>query len=150
MPQQQFDALLFDVGGIFLLPDPRVLGPLLEDHGGDPSIAAHRRAHYAGMAAKSAAGAAESDWHPYNDAYVRALGVPEHEQELASYVLEHTRNGVLNAHKLYCGDVVSADGKRQPFALANGILFLESDGGKQLMDDMQKACDQGSDPANRM
>ncbi|MFZ9483359.1 MAG: HAD family hydrolase [Ilumatobacteraceae bacterium] len=93
MPQQQFDALLFDVGGIFLLPDPRVLGPLLEDHGGDPSIAAHRRAHYAGMAAKSAAGAAEQDWRPYNDAYVRAVGVPEHEQELASYVLEHTRNG---------------------------------------------------------
>lgn len=93
MPQQQFDALLFDVGGIFLLPDPRILGPLLDEHGGDPSVAAHRRAHYAGMAAKSAAGAAEHDWSPYNDAYVRALGVPDHEQQLASYVLEHTRNG---------------------------------------------------------
>ena len=88
----QFDAILFDAGGIFLLPDPLVLGPLLEYHGGDPSVATHRRAHYLGMAAKSAAGAAEAFWRHYNDAYVRAVGVPEHEVELASLVLEKTRN----------------------------------------------------------
>ena len=27
-----FDAILFDAGGIFLLPDPTVLGPLLRPH----------------------------------------------------------------------------------------------------------------------
>jgi hypothetical protein len=69
-----FDAILFDAGGIFLLPDPTVLGPLLAYHGGDPSISAHRRAHYAGMAAKSAAGAMEKFWHDYNEAYVRSVG----------------------------------------------------------------------------
>ena len=37
----------------------------------------HRRAHYSGMAAKSAAGAEEQFWHDYNEAYVRAVGVPE-------------------------------------------------------------------------
>jgi len=89
---QKFDAILFDAGGIFLLPDPTVLGPLLAYHGGDASIAAHRRAHYAGMAAKSAAGATEKDWHDYNQAYVRSVGVPEDDVALAALVLEHTRN----------------------------------------------------------
>ena len=92
MPVGNFDAILFDAGGIFLLPDPTVLGPLLAYHGGDPSIGAHCRAHYAGMAAKSAAGSGERDWHDYNVAYVRAVGVDEHEVELAANVLEHTRN----------------------------------------------------------
>ena len=92
MALPNFDAILFDAGGIFLLPDPTVLGPLLAYHGGDASIAAHRRAHYAGMAAKSAAGANERFWHDYNLAYVQSVGVDEDEVELAATVLEHTRN----------------------------------------------------------
>jgi putative hydrolase of the HAD superfamily len=87
-----FDAILFDAGGIFLLPDPTVLGPLLAYHGGDSSIEAHRRAHYAGMAAKSAAGSTEKFWDDYNLAYVQSVGVPEHEVQLAATVLEQTRN----------------------------------------------------------
>jgi len=87
-----FDAILFDAGGIFLLPDPTVLGPLLAYHGGDPSEAAHRRAHYAGMAAKSAAGATEKLWDDYNLAYVRSVGVHDHEIELAAEVLGRSRN----------------------------------------------------------
>ncbi|MEQ1873006.1 MAG: HAD family hydrolase [Ilumatobacteraceae bacterium] len=87
-----FDAILFDAGGIFLLPDPTVLGPLLAYHGGDPSEAAHRRAHYAGMAAKSASGATEKFWDDYNVAYVRAVGVFEHEVDLAADVLGRSRN----------------------------------------------------------
>jgi putative hydrolase of the HAD superfamily len=89
---ETFDAILFDAGGIFLLPDPTVLGPLLAYYGGDGSIAAHRRAHYAGMAAKSAAGSHEQFWHDYNVAYVRSVGVPEDEVAFAATVLEHTRN----------------------------------------------------------
>lgn len=92
MTAVNFDAILFDAGGIFLLPDPTVLGPLLAYHGGDPSIGAHRRAHYAGMAAKSAAGSDERDWGTYNRAYVVAVGVPDDEVELATTVLEQTRN----------------------------------------------------------
>ncbi len=92
MALPNFDAILFDAGGVFLLPDPTVLGPLLAYHGGDPSIAAHRRAHYLGMAAKSAAGAQEQFWHDYNEAYVRAIGVPDDEVEWAAAVLERTRN----------------------------------------------------------
>ena len=92
MALPNFDAILFDAGGIFLLPDPTVLGPLLAYHGGDPSVAAHRRAHYAGMAAKSAAGATERFWHDYNLAYVQSVGVPEAEVALAALVLDQTRN----------------------------------------------------------
>lgn len=92
MALPNFDAILFDAGGIFLLPDPTVLGPLLRYHGGDDDIDAHRRAHYKGMAAKSAAGAQEKFWHDYNEAYVRAVGVPEHAVEAAAIELEHTRN----------------------------------------------------------
>ena len=36
----KFDAMLFDAGGILLLPDPTVLAPLLAPYGGDPSIEA--------------------------------------------------------------------------------------------------------------
>ena len=92
MLAQNFDAILFDAGGIFLLPDPTVLGPLLAYHGGDPAISVHVRAHYAGMAAKSAAGSTEGFWHEYNEAYVRAAGVPDEEVALAALVLERTRN----------------------------------------------------------
>ena len=92
MALQNFDAILFDAGGIFLLPDPTVLGPLLAYYGGDPSIEAHRRAHYAGMAAKSGAGVGEAFWHEYNIAYVRSVGVPDADVELAAMVLSRSRN----------------------------------------------------------
>lgn len=92
MAHPHFDAILFDAGGIFLLPDPTVLGPLLAYYGGDLSIEVHRRAHYAGMAAKSGAGVGEAFWHEYNVAYVRAVGVPDEEVALAAEVLALHRN----------------------------------------------------------
>jgi FMN phosphatase YigB (HAD superfamily) len=87
----RFDAVLFDAGGVLVLPDPTVLGPLLAYFGGDPSIEAHRRAHYAGMKAKSDADEVEGAWGVYNDAYVAALEVPVHERVEAAEVLERTR-----------------------------------------------------------
>ena len=93
MTLPNFDAVLFDVGGVLLLPDPRVLGPVLEFYGGDGSQEACVRAHYAGMAAKSAAGVLEKDWDAYNRAYVRSVGVPEHDFEQALTEFELTRNG---------------------------------------------------------
>ena len=92
MLARNFDAILFDAGGIFLVPDPTVLGPLLAYHGGDPALSVHLRAHYAGMAAKSAAGKLEHDWGDYDEAYVRSVGVYDHEIELAAMILGRTRN----------------------------------------------------------
>ena len=91
----RFEAILFDAGGVLVLPDPTVLGPLLAYYGGDPSVEAHRRAHYAGMAAKSAAGSGEAFWAEYDHAYVRSVGVPEADVEAAVNVLHLTRNAYL-------------------------------------------------------
>jgi putative hydrolase of the HAD superfamily len=95
MGGSRFDAILFDAGGVLVLPDPTVLGPLLTYYGGDPSIDAHRRAHYLGMAAKSHAGSDEHFWHEYNIAYVRSVGVAVHEQDAAAETLDRTRNALI-------------------------------------------------------
>jgi FMN phosphatase YigB (HAD superfamily) len=91
----RFDAVLFDAGGVLVLPDPLVLGPLLGYYGGDDSIEAHRRAHYAAMRAKSDAGAAEGNWSDYNLAYVRAVGVSSRDESEAAQVLDLTRHAPL-------------------------------------------------------
>lgn len=90
-----YDAILFDAGGVLVLPDPTVLGPLLEPYGGDPSIERHRRAHYAAMAAKSREREAETEWDSYNVTYVRSVGVREELVEHAIVVLDHTRTAHL-------------------------------------------------------
>ncbi len=92
---QRFDAILFDAGGVLVLPDPVVLGPLLAYYGGDPTVGAHRRAHYAGMAAKSVAGSGEAFWDEYTHSYVRTIGVVEGDVEGAVTALQHTLNAYL-------------------------------------------------------
>ena len=92
---RRFDALLFDAGGVLVLPDPTVLGPLLAYYGGDPSIDAHRRAHYAGMTAKASVGAIEADWIVYDEAYVRSVGVDEPDVTEAAALLGKTRHAPL-------------------------------------------------------
>ena len=91
----RFDAVLFDAGGVLVLPDPTVLGPLLAPFGGDPSIEAHRRAHYYAMAHKSRALVGEADWHDYDLAYVEAVGVGLDDREHAATVLGRTRHALL-------------------------------------------------------
>ncbi len=91
----RFDAVLFDAGGVLVLPDPTVLGPLLAPFGGDPSIEVHRRAHYFAMANKSRAIVGEADWHEYDLAYVESVGVAADDREHAAVVLGRTRHALL-------------------------------------------------------
>lgn len=91
MTQRRFDAVLFDAGGVLVLPDPTVIAPLLAYYGGDTAVEAHRRAHYAGMKAKSDDAAAEGSWGAYNDAYVAAIDVDRADRDEASAVLDRTR-----------------------------------------------------------
>jgi putative hydrolase of the HAD superfamily len=91
----RFDAVLFDAGGVLVLPDPTVLAPLLAPYGGDPSIDAHRRAHYAAMAVKSRVGSVEMDWTDYNLTYVDSVGCRPEIREHAAEVLDHTRSAHL-------------------------------------------------------
>jgi len=93
--RSRFDAVLFDAGGVLVLPDPTVLGPLLAPFGGDPSIDVHCRAHYYAMANKSRAIAGEADWHEYDLAYVESIGVAPDEREHAAMVLGATRSAYL-------------------------------------------------------
>ncbi len=88
----RFDALLFDAGGVLVLPDPLVIGPLLAHYGGDTSIDVHRRAHYAGMKAKSDRSEPEGSWGAYDDAYVAAVDVDPADREEAAFVLGRTRS----------------------------------------------------------
>jgi putative hydrolase of the HAD superfamily len=91
----RFDAVLFDAGGVLVLPDPTVLGPLLGFYGGDPSVASHRRAHYAGMRDKSNVGSSEGEWLVYDEAYVAAVGVRDADRSEAADVLNRTRTADL-------------------------------------------------------
>jgi putative hydrolase of the HAD superfamily len=88
---QRFDAVLFDAGGVLVLPDPTVLAPLLDFYGGDTSAEAHRRAHYAGMRDKSHEGSSEGEWLVYDEAYVAAIGVRDADRAEAADVLNRTR-----------------------------------------------------------
>lgn len=86
----RFDAVLFDAGGVLVLPDPHVLAPLLAYYGGDPGIGTQRRAHYAGMKAKSDADAHEHQWDVYGAAYVQAVGIAGASAVEAADVLDRT------------------------------------------------------------
>jgi putative hydrolase of the HAD superfamily len=82
-----FDAVLFDAGGVLVLPDPTVLAPLLAPYGGTTDLDRHRRAHYAAMAVKSHLDHGEHDWSAYNVAYVRSVGVADELVPLAAELL---------------------------------------------------------------
>jgi len=92
---KRFDAVLFDAGGVLVLPDPTVIGPLLARYGGAGSTDAHRRAHYAGMKAKSDRSEPEGAWSVYDNAYVAAVGVSDADLEEAAFVLGRTRSAWL-------------------------------------------------------
>jgi putative hydrolase of the HAD superfamily len=91
----RFKAILFDAGGVLVLPDPTVLGPLMAYYGGDPSVESNIRAHYAGMAAKSAAGSGEAFWEEYNHCHVRSIGVADVDVDAAAESLHRTRSAYL-------------------------------------------------------
>lgn len=91
----RFDAVLFDAGGVLVLPDPTVLGPLLARYGAATDVASHRRAHYAGMKAKSDRSEPEGSWGVYDVAYVEAVGVERTDLDEAAFVLGRTRSAWL-------------------------------------------------------
>jgi FMN phosphatase YigB (HAD superfamily) len=91
----RFDAVLFDAGGVLVLPDPTVIAPLLAPYGGSTDVGHHRRAHYAAMRAKSDANEPEGSWQSYDDEYVERVGVAETDRTEASFVLGRTRTAWL-------------------------------------------------------
>ena len=87
------DAILFDAGGVLVVPDPTVLGPLLAPYGGSLDRAVHHRAHYLAMRAHDVGD--DPRWHQYHCAYVAAVGVASDEFDVAVPVLRDTFNSWL-------------------------------------------------------
>ena len=89
------EAVLFDAGGVLVVPDPTVLAPLLAPYGATADQSTFVRAHYKAMAAKSRTGGLEWDWAVYDTAYVECVGVPVDERDEAAMVLNRTRHAHL-------------------------------------------------------
>lgn len=68
------EAVLLDVGGVFLLPDPDELIPVLVASGAKVDAQAVVRGHYAAIAAMDRDG---PDWDRYRATLARCCGVPE-------------------------------------------------------------------------
>jgi putative hydrolase of the HAD superfamily len=105
----EFDAILFDAGGVLLLPSPASTGPLLRPFGGSDDDETLRQAHFIAIHALDHASdhtfdhavdhtpdqAALDDlpagvlaqWPAYFRAYVRAAGVPAERENAAVLVL---------------------------------------------------------------
>jgi len=78
---RQVDAVLLDVGGVFTLPDPAVLLPVVRAAGATRATAEGlARGHYAGIAAMDASALAKgvtADWPAYHAALTAELHVPD-------------------------------------------------------------------------
>jgi FMN phosphatase YigB (HAD superfamily) len=86
----EFDAILFDAGGVLLLPSPDQTGAVLAPFGGSQDDATLRRAHFVAIRALDRAWAEGGDgrdhglgWAPYHRAYARAAGVPAEQEDAA-------------------------------------------------------------------
>jgi putative hydrolase of the HAD superfamily len=86
----RFDAVLFDAGGVLVVPDPTVLGPLLAPYGASYDPAVHHRAHYAAMHAHDVA--REQGWDAYARTYLTWIGVTADDFDIAVAVWRGTFN----------------------------------------------------------
>lgn len=139
----EFDAVLFDAGGVLVFPDPAVLAPTLSYYGASHDHDLYFRAHYSAMAAKSADGAPEHDWSGFNDEFVRAVGVPPENRDQAAFVLSRARS----AHIWRAPIRGSAEGLRE--LNARGVpIGVVSNASGQIQDVLQRSglCQVGKGP----
>lgn len=81
----EFDAFLFDAGGVLLLPSPEHTGALLEPFGAITDDDSLVRAHFVAAHAMDHARAdgEYAEWPAYHRAYVRAANVPAEREDAA-------------------------------------------------------------------
>ncbi|HEV7721822.1 MAG TPA: hypothetical protein VGO60_11080, partial [Iamia sp.] len=73
----ELDAVLFDAGGVIVVPDPFSTGPALAPFGATSDVATLIRAHYAGMRAHATSTAGDAGiWLDYLRAHIAETGVP--------------------------------------------------------------------------
>jgi putative hydrolase of the HAD superfamily len=85
-----FDAVLFDAGGVLVIPDPEVLGPIVARFGGSDDAEQLTRAHFAGAFAYDRTAEDVEDWPSYARGYAEAAGVPADRVEEAAAALAET------------------------------------------------------------
>ena len=85
-----FDAVLFDAGGVLVIPDPEVLGPIVARFGGSDDVEQLTRAHFAGSYAYDTVATGVDDWPTYLRAYAEAAGVPADRVDDAAAALGRT------------------------------------------------------------
>ena len=91
---KRFDGVLFDAGGIFVVPDPIATAMAIAPFGGATDTGVLVRCHYAGMEALDAVASKRTDasidkitWDTYRHAYVRTAGVADDEVEPAALAM---------------------------------------------------------------
>jgi putative hydrolase of the HAD superfamily len=118
------DAVLLDVGGVFLAPDQEVIRPIIDAAGGDGSPTALDRAHYAGVAGLDAVGGV--DWAEYLRALAATAGVPSEKLEAVVAALGEVLRGGAVWRRVLPG---SADGLRRLADTGVGLgVVSNSDG----------------------
>jgi putative hydrolase of the HAD superfamily len=103
----RFDAVLFDAGGIFIVPDPIAIGPVLGPFGAAVDANTIVRAHYAALDALErpvfAGGGREIeslDWTDYRRAFAASCGVPASQIETAVAGLTGIWSPIMWRHRL--------------------------------------------------
>jgi putative hydrolase of the HAD superfamily len=87
---REFDAILFDAGGVLLLPSPHKTGRLIAPFGGSTEHGVLNRAHFSAAHAMDHARSDgdTADWPAYHRAYLRAAGVPARRLDAACDAFE--------------------------------------------------------------
>jgi putative hydrolase of the HAD superfamily len=90
----EFDAVLFDAGGVLVVPNPDTMAACLQPYSTSTTVEALERAHYAGVHAIDHSRVTElsafTDWSPYNRAYAQTAAVTEDRLEMAVAALDAT------------------------------------------------------------
>ncbi len=99
---RRFDALLFDAGGVLVMPDPAAIGAALHDLAGPQPVNAFRRAHHRALAAlegwalSNSSGTLEAvDWSLYRRTYSATIGVADDDLDEAVAVLDRIWSPIM-------------------------------------------------------
>jgi FMN phosphatase YigB (HAD superfamily) len=102
----RFDAVLFDAGGIFIVPDPVAVGPVLAPFGGATDTNTIVRSHYRALDALERPSFTDAvtiehlDWNVYRRAMAEACGVPDHRVGDAAAALDGIWSPIMWRHRL--------------------------------------------------
>ena len=158
------DAVLFDAGGVLVVPDPAAIAPVFRRFGADPRPEDVVRAHYAGMRAQDAQATEHDDWDLYRMHLTLACGVPPDDAVPAAvalhevwspylwrYPLAAAVSALFHLHRrgVPIGVVSNASGQIEGVLAAQGVCQVGAGGGVpvQVIVDSEVAGVMKPDPA---